>query len=89
MIRKADKILYHPNFSAAFRSISPVVREKAVMKEALFCENIFHPLLRTHKLKGRLAGLYSFSVDAQYRILFKMYKNSVIFLDIDNHDLYR
>lgn len=89
MIRKADKILYHPNFSAAFRSLSLIVQEKAATKEELFRGDIFHPLLRTHKLKGRLVGLYSFSVDAQYRILFKFYKNSVIFLDIDNHDLYR
>lgn len=89
MMRKADKILYHPNFKSAFQSLPKLLQEKAIAKEVLFRENIFHPLLRTHKLKGRLSGLYSFSVDYQYRILFKFYKKSVIFLDIDNHDLYK
>jgi len=89
MARMADKILYHPNFESAFRALSKSIQEKAIAKEALFRENIFHPLLKTHKLKGRLSGLYSFSVDFQYRILFKFFKNSVIFIDIDNHDLYK
>lgn len=89
MISKADKIFYHPNFSAAFRSLPTVIKEKAIAKEALFRESIFHPLLRTHKLRGRLAGLYAFSVDARCRILFKFYKTSVMFLDVDDHDLYR
>ena len=89
MLRKVDKILYHPNFESAFQSLSRVIQEKAVAREMLFRDNIFHPLLKTHKLKGRLAGLYSFSIDFKYRILFKFYKESIIFLDIDDHDLYK
>lgn len=65
------------------------VQRKAEGKEKLFRENPFHPLLRTHKLKGRLADLYSFSVDATYRVVFKFYNSDVIFLDIGSHDIYR
>lgn len=89
MIRKAGKILYHPNFASAYKNLPQAIKEKAAAKEALFRDNIFHSSLRTHKLKGRLADLYSFSIDFKYRILFKFYKDSVIFLDIDDHDLYK
>lgn len=89
MTQKIDHVLYHPNFKAAFRSLSPAIQEKALAKEALFREDVFHPLLRTHKLKGRLTGFYAFSVDAKYRILFQLFRKSAILLDVDDHDLYR
>lgn len=86
---KVDVILFHPNFKSAFLTLPIFIQEKAIAKEKLFRKDVFHPLLKTHKLKGRLRGHYSFSVNYNYRILFKFYKNSVIFLDIADHDLYK
>jgi mRNA-degrading endonuclease YafQ of YafQ-DinJ toxin-antitoxin module len=39
-------------------------------KLLLFKENPFHPILKTHKLSGEPAGLYSFSIDFDCRIIF-------------------
>ena len=89
MSRKAGEILYHSNFAAAYKNLPSSIKERAMAKELLFRDNIFHPLLKTHKLKGWLSGLYSFSVDFKYRILFKFHKDLIIFLDIDDHDLYK
>lgn len=89
MLKKVGKILYHPNFASAYKNLPQAIKEKAAAKETLFRNDVFHSSLKTHKLRSRLAGLYSFSIDFKYRILFKFYKESVIFLDVDDHDLYK
>jgi mRNA-degrading endonuclease YafQ of YafQ-DinJ toxin-antitoxin module len=50
--------------------------------------NIFHPSLRSHKLKGRLSDLYSVSINISYRICidFIIKENTVIPIDIGKHD---
>lgn len=51
--------------------------------------NPFHPSLRLHGLKGRLKGLYSVSLSMQYRISieFMVEKETVIPIDIGEHDI--
>ncbi len=55
----------------------------------LFRVNPFHPSLRLHGLKGRLKGLYSVSLSVQYRISieFLVDKETVIPIDIGEHDI--
>ena len=89
MTQRIKIIWHHPKFRESYIELPQTVKMKAEKQEKIFRDNPFHPLLRTHKLKGRLADLYSFSVDAKYRILFRFYKQGVIFLDIGDHDIYR
>ena len=55
-------------------------------------DNHFHPSLRTHKLTGELANIWSCSIDYQYRILFEFIKdtatgdNAILLLNIGSHD---
>jgi proteic killer suppression protein len=54
--------------------------------------NPYHPLLRQHKLNGKLQDFYSVSINMQYRISldFIIQDDQIILLDIGNHDyLYR
>ena len=39
---------------------------------ALLESNPFHPSLRLHSLKGRLAGLHSVSINLQYRVTLEL-----------------
>jgi mRNA-degrading endonuclease YafQ of YafQ-DinJ toxin-antitoxin module len=50
--------------------------------------NPFHPSLRLHKLQGKLDGLYSVSIDMQYRISIEFYieNNRIVPIDIGTHD---
>ena len=53
----------------------------------LFILDPFHPLLKTHKLKGRLKECYAFTVEYALRIIF--YFEDVahaIFLSLGSHD---
>ena len=56
----------------------------------IFKKDPRHPSLKTHKLNGALAGYLSYSVDHQMRIVFEYgEKDTVHFLKIGNHDVYR
>ena len=83
-------ILYAKSFLRGFKKLSPEVRKTASEKEDVFIDNSFEKSLKTHKLKGKLKGCYSFSVDFNYRIVFRFIdKNTVLFLLIGNHSIYQ
>lgn len=44
------------------------------------------PLLRTHKLKGKLDGYWSFTVEADLRVLFRWDGDVAHLIDIGTHD---
>jgi len=53
----------------------------------LFIEDPFNPQLRTHKLTGKLSGLWAFSVSYDCRVIFKFIKgDEVLLIDIGSHD---
>lgn len=56
----------------------------------LFVENPFHSRLKTHKLKGKWAGFWAFSVNYSDRVLFKFSgKNTIDLINIGDHSIYR
>ena len=50
--------------------------------------NTYHPSLRLHKLQGKLAELYSVSINISYRISldFLIEDNKIIPVDTGSHD---
>jgi len=62
----------------------------AEKKESVFRTNPFHPSLKTHKLSGKLAGLFSFSINQKYRIIFELNedKREAYFHTAGDHDIY-
>ena len=53
----------------------------------MFAKDPFHRRLRTHKLTGRLEGLWAFSINFDCRVIFKFLgKTEVLLIDIGGHD---
>jgi mRNA-degrading endonuclease YafQ of YafQ-DinJ toxin-antitoxin module len=53
----------------------------------LFLKEPFNPHLRTHKLTGRLEGLWAFSVTYDCRVIFKFLdEDEILLVDIGGHD---
>jgi addiction module RelE/StbE family toxin len=47
----------------------------------------FHPILKTHKLQGKLKNFYSCSLDYSYRLVFEILdKETIQLIDIGSHD---
>ena len=79
-----------PQFEKDFISLPKEVRKKAERKIKLFEENCFHPSLKTHKLKGILKEFWSFSIDKNYRVIFRFLPNKeVIYYRIGLHKIYK
>ncbi len=82
-------VVYKPSFVRQYRKLPNALREEVGSKIAVFKEDPSHPFLKTHKLKGRLKGCYSFSVNYEYRIVFVYEsKKRVALLAVGNHDVY-
>ena len=67
------KVTYSPSFKRdykAWKKKNPGKEELLVHTVNLFIENPYHPLLSTHKLKGKLKDCYSFTLEYDLRIIF-------------------
>lgn len=83
------EIIYTPKFARSYKKLSQEIKQRAEQKELLFRKNPFAPSLRTHKLTGRLEGLFAFSIDYAYRIIFEFgEKDTIYFHAVGDHSIY-
>ena len=84
------EIIYSPQFQKEYRQLSDIVKGRAEEKEKIFRANPFDKRLKTHKLGGRLADLWAFSIDYRYRIIFEFRnKNEIMFHAVGDHSVYK
>jgi len=84
------RIAWDQGFGKIYRK---KVRSDAVLKQRfwkameLFSRNPFHPKLRTHKLSGKLEGLWAFTVAYDCRVVFKFVNgDEVLLVDLGGHE---
>lgn len=83
-------IHYKPSFLRDFKKLPTQAQVDAKDKIALFHDVKNHEHLLVHKLRGKLKDCYSFSVTYSHRIVFEYEnKNTIIFLAIGDHDVYK
>ena len=89
MKRKVD-IEYSSGFKRAYGQLDNIIKKKVERRVSIFLQDSFDKRLDTHKLHGKLKNFWAFSIDDKYRVVFGFASDEqVVFLDIDNHDLYR
>ena len=77
-------------FEKHYKKLPEKIKAKAKEKEKIFRNNPFHPILKTHKLHGEERDALAFWINYSFRIKFIFTDdNSVLFLDIGTHDIYR
>lgn len=83
------KIFYSPKFARKYKKLPMAIKLLAENKEQAFKKNPFHSSLRTHKLKGKLAELWAFSIDYKYRIIFEFAAEGIVhFHSVGDHSIY-
>jgi addiction module RelE/StbE family toxin len=65
----------------------PLLFKKIQKQLKTFKENINHPSLRTHKLKGNVANAWSISVEGNACLIYTIKNKEAIFFKIGNHDV--
>jgi len=82
-------VSYAPTFVRQFKGLEKNLQEEVIEKIELFCNRKNHRSLKVHKLTGRLAGRFSFSVNYKFRIVFLyLSSRSVVLLAVGDHDVY-
>jgi len=83
-------IIYAPKFCREYKKLPSDIKDIAEGNFLIFKDNPFDSRLKTHKLGGKLKGLYSFSVGRKNRIIFEFSANKkdVYFYSVGNHDIY-
>ena len=83
-------ISYASSFLKQVKKCDPCLQEEVFMAVELFQQNPHYPSLKTHKLQGKLAGRWSFSVNYKIRIVFEyLSEESVVLLAVGSHDVYK
>ena len=78
------------HFVKSLKKLPRNIQEQFQKKDQNFRENPFVPSLKTHALKGKLKGLYSYSISHSYRVLFEFVNDiEVIYFDVGTHEIYR
>ncbi len=84
------EVIYTTKFLKLYKKIPTKIKILAEKKENIFRSNNTDPRLKTHGLTGELDGRLSFSVNYQYRIVFKYGDDgNIYFLAIGTHDIYK
>lgn len=86
---KIVSIEYSRQFIKMFRRLPKDFQLQAFRKECIFKKDCFDPRLNTHKLGGDLEGLWAFSINRSYRILFEFIDGKagfVGFINVGTHD---
>ena len=90
MARPISVIHIPPDFEKTFLRLPKSIQGLANRKDQWFRRDAFDPRLRTHKLKGELSAYWAYSVNRQYRVLFRFLgPHEVIYYDIGTHEIYR
>jgi addiction module RelE/StbE family toxin len=84
------ELQFSPKFLKKYNKLSEEQQEEVDQKIELFIQDQKHPFLKTHKLKGKLKGYNSFSVNYKDRIIFEYESKTLVsLLNIGDHKLYR
>lgn len=84
------EIKYKPTFVRQYKKLSEALKTEVKERIELLKEDPKHTFLKTHKLKGRLAGFWSCSVNYSHQMIFEYEdKNTIVLLSVGDHDVYK
>ena len=83
-------LIWGSSFKRAYKKVTvanPDLKPKIAQALKTFADNPLHPSLRTHKLSGKLKGLWAFVVAYDCRVVFQFLDDQdVLLIDIGEHD---
>ncbi|MBM2814066.1 MAG: RelE/StbE family addiction module toxin [Ignavibacteria bacterium] len=84
------EIIWEDSFVKKFKKLkksNPDLTDKFIEKVNLFSDNPYNAGLKTHKLSGKLSDYWAFSIDFNYRVVFRFGEDDIVyFMAIGTHD---
>lgn len=86
---KIYEITFSPKFLKTVKKLKSNLLGEIIQRVDLLKNEKNHGPLKVHKLKGKLKGRYSFSVDHKNRIVFNYIDDKTIYLlNFGGHEIY-
>lgn len=83
------EIVISKQFARQFRKLDLHLKDEVVEKLELLKDPINHQSLKVHKLNGRMADKYSFSVNYKIRVVFSYpIPTEILLLLVGSHEVY-
>lgn len=76
---------YHRSFKKDYKKLPVNIRSHFEERLVLFLHDPFHPLLNNHPLHGEWEGHRSLNITGDLRAIFRIERETVIFVAIDTH----
>ncbi|MBI2098722.1 MAG: type II toxin-antitoxin system YoeB family toxin [Candidatus Wildermuthbacteria bacterium] len=85
------RVYYSGRFRKSVKRLNEKQQAQLARLVVLLKENPFDSLLHTKSLSGRLAGIYSFRITREYRVLFRFLSpDEILLIDVGGRkDIYR
>lgn len=81
--------LYTARFLRSLKKCEEAVQEDVISAVILFEKGTNNEKLKLHKLHGKFKTWHAFSANFSYRILIKIEKQTIYYLDVGTHEMYR
>jgi mRNA-degrading endonuclease YafQ of YafQ-DinJ toxin-antitoxin module len=75
-------------FLRSFNKLPKAVQDDVEEAVEKFKQNQNHEALKLHKLHGRMKHYHAFSANFSYRLIIKIEKQSVYYMDVGDHSIY-
>lgn len=80
--------LYTAKFLRSLKKFSPGIQTDILSSVEEFKKKKNYKKLDLHKLQGKMKKYHAFSANFYYRIIIKIEKGRVYFMDVGTHDVY-
>ena len=83
------KIIFHTKFYKQYKKLPADIKVLTETKLNIFSIDPYDPRLKTHKLHGGFLDYQAFSVNYEYRVIFKFIeKDRAWIYQVGRHDIY-
>jgi mRNA-degrading endonuclease RelE of RelBE toxin-antitoxin system len=81
--------LFTAKFLRSLKKLPVGVQDDVITSVEMFKHTSNHKKLNLHKLGGRMKKYHAFSANYTHRVIIRIHKNTVYFLDVGTHDVYK
>ena len=83
------EFLYTAKFLRSLKKLSNDIQQDIISSVEEFKNIKNHERLDLHKLQGKMKKYHAFSANFQYRVIIKIDKKAVYFMDVGTHEVYK
>lgn len=79
------EIILHKHFIKKFRKLPDKIQQKFFYRAQLLLEDSHLPILRNHPVESAFPDCWSINITGDYRAIYKIQENLIIFVIIGTH----